>query len=328
MYNIFCAIIVSCYFIACTNNTSNKNTVNNNFTDVQHEPHIYVLGIAQDGSYPQVGCKKQCCGKAWTNEVSTSGESIKRYVVSLTIIDPESGDRWIIDATPDFKEQLKMMDRHFPPKDKYGISGIFLTHGHIGHYTGLMQLGREVMGTQNIPVYGMPRMCDYLKTNGPWSQLVNLKNIDLKLLSADSAIQLNSRISITPFLVPHRDEYTETVGYIIQGPTYSVVFIPDIDKWEKWDRNIEDYIQKCDYAFLDGTFYNAEEIPGRNMKDIPHPFVQESMERFKSLPEQEKKKVYFIHFNHTNPLINLSDASSEVISNGFNIATQGMIIGL
>ncbi len=326
-------VLIYCFFsfLACKNPNLKENASITISADEIDQPHIFVLGIAQDGGYPQAGCKKLCCERVFNNDTA------KRNVVSLAIIDPESGERWIIEATPDFREQLKMLDKHFPPKlvlsgvegNKYGISGIFLTHGHMGHYTGLMQLGREVMGTQNIPVYGMPRMCDFLKNNGPWSQLVNLKNIDLRLMKADSTIQLNSRISVTPFLVPHRDEYTETVGYIIKGPTNSVVFIPDIDKWEKWDRDIEDYIQKCNYAFLDGTFYKEGEIPGRNMKDIPHPFVQESMQRFKSLPEKEKQKIYFIHFNHTNPLINHADtATAELIRNGFHIAKQGMLIEL
>jgi pyrroloquinoline quinone biosynthesis protein B len=286
----------------------------------ENAPYIYVLGIAQDGGFPQAGCKKSCCENAWKYD------SLRRFVVSLAIIDPESKERWIIEATPDFSKQLKMLDDHFNPKDKYGISGFFLTHAHIGHYAGLMQLGREVMGAQNIPVYAMPRMNDYLKNNGPWSLLVDLKNIDLKLLKADSTVYLNSRISITPFLVPHREEFTETVGYLIKGAKHSAVFIPDIDKWEKWNRKIEDYIAKCDYAFLDATFYKEGEIPGRNMKDIPHPFVQESMKRFKTLDEEEKRKIYFIHFNHTNPLINRSDSSyKEVLKNGFNVAEQGRI---
>lgn len=319
-------LLFSFSFSACTSTSTEEKTVNNkNSIDLQNEPHIYVLGVAQDGGFPQAGCVKQCCEKVWVND------SLKIYVASLAIIDPVSGERWIIDATHDFREQLKMLDTHFGAKNKYGINGIFLTHGHIGHYTGIMQLGREAMGAQNIPVYSMPRMYDYLRNNGPWDQLVNLKNIDLKLLKEDSTIQLNSRISISPFLVPHRDEYTETVGYMIRGPKYSVLFIPDIDKWEKWNRNIEDYISKCDYAFLDGTFYNSGEIPGRNMKDIPHPFVKESMDRFKRLSGAEKKKVHFIHFNHTNPLMNLPESDTSlihVLNNGFNIARQGMSIVL
>lgn len=321
-YKLFLCLVILCCN-ACENRDSKQNVSVTTSGDVVDQPHIYVLGTAQDGGYPQAGCKKVCCEKAFTHD------TLKRYVVSLAIVDPESGERWIIEATPDFREQLQMLDKHFPPNEKYGISGIFLTHAHIGHYAGLMQLGREVMGAQAIPVYGMPRMCEYLKNNGPWSLLLNLKNIEVRKIKADSTIQLNSKISITPFLVPHRDEFTETVGYLIKGPRYSAVFIPDIDKWEMWERNIEDYIHKSNYAFLDATFYGGGEIPGRNMKDIPHPFVQESMERFKSLNAEARKKVYFIHFNHTNPLINHIDTSSSaVVRNGFQLAEQGMVVEL
>eukprot|EP00957_Ditylum_brightwellii_P156501 11911053-Ditylum_brightwellii.AAC.1 len=65
--------------------------------------------------------------------------------------------------------------------------GIFLTHAHIGHYTGLMYLGREALGAVDVPVYAMPRMRSFLKNNGPWSQLVSLGNINIQNLEEKSA---------------------------------------------------------------------------------------------------------------------------------------------
>ena len=84
-----------------------------------------------------------------------------------------------------------------------------------------------------------------------------------------------------------------------------------------------------DYAFIDGTFYDAAEINNRDISTIPHPFIIESMNRFKDLPVAEKKKIYFIHFNHTNPVLNKkSKQYMQVIQNGFNIARIGDIIKL
>ncbi len=124
-------------------------------------------------------------------------------------------------------------------------------------------------------------------------------------------------------LVPHRDEFSETVGFFIEGPNKSALFIPDIDKWQLWDQNIKKWIKKVDYAFLDGTFYQNGEIPGRDMSEIPHPFIEESLELFEKLPAKEKEKVYFIHFNHTNPVLNSSSAAyQEVIKKGLNIARE------
>jgi len=161
-------------------------------------------------------------------------------------VDKEEEKIWMFEATPDFKYQL----RNLTTKSSLSkISGIFLTHAHIGHYTGLMNLGREVMGSRGMPVYAMPRMKNYLETNGPWSQLVDLKNIKINELQADSAIQVSNKLTVTPFLVPHRGEFSETVGYRIESANTKVLFIPDIDKWYLWDRSIIEEISKVDYAF-------------------------------------------------------------------------------
>ena len=230
----------------------------------------------------------------------------------------------MFDATPDFKQQLRALDEIAPVSALPGIAGILLTHGHIGHYTGLMQLGREVLGAREVPVYVMPRMHDFLSRNGPWEQLVRLKNIELRPMQNDSSLSLNRRIHVTPFLVPHRDEYTETVGFRIEGPQRAAVFIPDIDKWEKWDRRIEEVIAGVDVAYVDGTFYADGEIPGRNMAEIPHPFIVETMQRLAALPAAEKSKVRFIHLNHTNPALHPeSEAARAITKAGFRMASEG-----
>ena len=282
------------------------------------QPQIFVLGIAQDGGYPQAGCQKSCCKSAWENP------ELRRYVSCLAIVDPLSQQRWIIDATPDFKEQLRLLDQLFPVFQKPGISGIFLTHGHMGHYTGLTHLGKEAMGTKDIPVYAMPRMHNFLSNNGPWDQLISLNNIALHTMKADIPIILNDRIKITPILVPHRDEYSETVGFFIQGPNRSALYISDIDKWDKWDNPVEEFICKADIAYLDGTFYDNNEIPNRDMSEIPHPFIIESINRYQNLDASEKSKIHFIHLNHTNPALNAKSVAWKYIEDsGYQVAEQG-----
>ena len=280
-------------------------------------PYVMVLGVAQDAGYPQMNCKKECCKAAWENS------KLQKMTSCLSIIDPTTNQQWIIDATPNIKEQLQLL------KSKSGtekIDGVLLTHAHMGHYSGLIHFGREVMGTNNIPVFAMPKMTTFLKENGPWSQLVEIENISLQNLKSDSTFSLNERIKVTPFLVPHRDEFSETVGYKITINKKILLFIPDIDKWEKWETNILPLIQKVDYAFLDATFYKNGELK-RDMSEIPHPFVEESMELFSNLSETDKQKVHFIHFNHTNPLLIEGSASQkEVTKKGFNLSKEGQII--
>ena len=129
-------------------------------------------------------------------------------------------------------------------------------------------------------------------------------------------------------MVPHRDEYSETVGFRIRGPSRTIIYLPDIDKWERWELAIEDLMADADVAYLDGTFFAAEELPGRDMSEIPHPFIVESISRFKSLPAKERNKVRFIHANHTNPIDPKSDASAAVTAAGHHVAKQGERFGL
>ncbi|MCB0663222.1 MAG: pyrroloquinoline quinone biosynthesis protein PqqB [Saprospiraceae bacterium] len=279
---------------------------------------VQVLGIAQDGGFPHAGCKKECCFSHLQHPEA------RKMVSCLGLKNEASNTAWMFEATPDFKFQQAIL-----LEDKFNLKGIFLTHAHIGHYTGLMHLGREVMGAKQVPVFAMPRMVDFLKNNGPWSQLVSLENIVLQPLAANSPVALEEGITVTPILVPHRDEFSETVGYWVKGPNKQFLFIPDIDKWEKWDEDLINWLQKVDYAFLDATFFENKEVPGRDMSEIPHPFVVETMQKLENIPPSEKDKVYFIHFNHTNPVLQEnSDARKLILKNGFHYAEEGMVFGL
>jgi pyrroloquinoline quinone biosynthesis protein B len=287
----------------------------------QDDPFLIVLGTAQDGGYPHAGCNRECCRAYY------DGKETPHFVSSLAIVDPVSGERFLFDCTPDFPAQLHLLDSIIQTIKM--VDGIFLTHAHIGHYTGLMYLGREVMNAKDVKVYAMEDMEHFLENNGPWSLLIELNNIEIHTLNADSTIRLNERITVTPFNVPHRHEFTTAVGYKIVAGNKSVIFIPDIDKWTSWDHDISQLVKENDFLFLDGTFYKNGEIPGRNMSEIPHPFIEETMALLETLPGMEKSKVWFIHMNHTNPaLLHDSDARKDIQNKGFKVASEGMVIKL
>ena len=257
---------------------------------------LVVLGTGQDGGAPQLGHEED---RAWADP------TLRRTATSLGLIDHASGRRWLIEATPDLREQLHRFNQVAPPggRPQPALDGVFLTHAHMGHYTGLMFFGHEVIGARDLPVYAMPRMSRYLETNGPWSQLVGFHNIRLQPLKDGIAIDLGA-MRITPFSVPHRQEFSEVVGFRIDGPNRRVLFIPDIDRWEDWDaqgQRIEDALKTVDLAYLDGTFYADGELPGRDMSKIPHPMISRTLERLGSLKLSERAKVRFIHLNWSNP---------------------------
>ena len=281
----------------------------------QTDYDIKILGVVQDGGLPHLGSNKLCCDETQS----------KRYVTSLMLINNKNNYSYLFDASPDINEQLNFMGDRI----KKDLKGIFLTHAHIGHYTGLMYFGREALNSKSINVYAMPRMKKFLENNGPWSQLVSLENILITELNNNSKISVDANVIIQPFEVPHRPEFSETVGYKIYGPNKKALFIPDIDKWYLWDKSIIDEIKKVDYALVDATFYDSKEVNYRDISEIPHPFVIESMELFDSLNEKEKNKIYFIHLNHTNPLLDKeSDQYKYVISKGYNVAQEGLVLKL
>ena len=273
---------------------------------------LVVLGTLQDGGSPHMGCMKSCCASERPND----------YVVSLGVIDESK--HIIFDASPDIVSQTNYLQLISPAKELE----IFLTHAHMGHYVGLIHLGRESANTKNTPVYAMPRMAQFLQNNGPWSQLIDLENISIKPLQNKTPVSVSPRLSITPLIVPHRDEFSETVGYLIAGQSKSALYIPDIDKWDLWETDINTLLTQVDFAFLDATFFEDGEI-SRPMSDVPHPFVEESIIRFKSLAVEEKSKIYFIHLNHTNPARDANFEDRRAIEEkGYHFATFGMRFSL
>jgi pyrroloquinoline quinone biosynthesis protein B len=274
-----------------------------------------VLGIAQDGGVPHIGCVQDVCVEARRD----AGR--RERVASLGLIDDVAGRRFLIDATPDLPSQLESLNAGRRLADpRRPVDGILLTHAHVGHYAGLMYLGREALGARGIPVFATPRMSRFLRENAPWSQLVSLGNVELHEVEPEREISLTPSLKVTARRVPHRDELSDTVAYLVRGPARSLLYLPDIDKWERWDRSLEDALAAVDRALIDGTFHAADEIPGRSLAEIPHPLVGETLERLRGRPRLAQR-VWFIHLNHTNRLLRERRLREEL--SGARVASDG-----
>ncbi len=309
MKQLFFFIVILIVY-GCNSNDSRKEK------GIHHKQYLTILGTAQDGGFPHIGCQKDCCSSFY------DGTSQKQYVVSLGLIDKESNVKYLFEATPDISTQLADLEQNHLKKATI-IDGVFMTHAHIGHYAGLLYFGREALGKKDIPVFAMPKMKEFLSNNGPWSQLVNLENIVFTSLKKDSTILVSKSLKVTPFTVPHRDEFSETIGFKIEGKNKSALFIPDINKWDLWEKDIVDEVSKVDYAFLDATFLKEGEID-RPMNEVPHPFIEETVSLFKNKPLKIKNKIIFIHFNHTNPTLQPNAKERDELELlGFKFALQG-----
>ncbi len=284
---------------------------------------LVVLGTIQDAGSPHIACIKKCC-------VGLSAEEMaKRQVACLGLIDHSDQKYYLIDATPDMTDQLRRLQEHLSWEAARVPDGIFITHAHIGHYTGLMYLGREALGARGVPVFMMPRMMNFIENNGPWSQLIQLGNISPKALEENRLLRLSEDLAIVPISVPHRDEFSETVGFRIIASDKEVLYIPDIDKWEHWDQRILDVIPTADWAFLDASFYNTEELGHRDPIEIPHPLVEESIRLFDLMDSLDRRKIRFIHLNHTNPLLQPNSLQFlELEARGYRLAINGEVFPL
>jgi len=275
---------------------------------------VLTLGTAQDGGYPHIGCFENCCLRVIKNP------NHKRFIASLAIVDNENKRSWIIDITPDINSQFNILHEYIPEFNFPFLSGIFLTHAHIGHYTGLLNLGLEVLNLKKIPVYVLPKMRRFLIENSMFNQMIENENIIIKDLDTNVYIKLNKYISIKPFYVPHRNELSETVGYIIKSNNKSIIYIPDIDSWDDWNIDIIDIINKFDVIIIDGTFYSKDEIKHRNIDKIPHPTILETTSIMNKQSKEIKNKIFFTHLNHTNKVLDhTSKEFKNIITSGYNI---------
>lgn len=295
------------------------------------QPYVVVLGTAQDAGLPQIACRKECCERARRDP------SQRRLAASVLLVDPRDGRRWLFDATPDLREQVERA-KGYGHAGEFGpatagrpplFDGVFLTHAHMGHCAGLVHLGREAYGSEAMEVVATPRMCAFLESPGLFGQLVSGGFIEPRRLAPGETLQLASDLAVTAFSVPHRDECSDTVAFRIEGPTGAALYLPDIDKWERWDRPLAAVLETVDVAYLDGTFYGPGEIPGRDMAQVPHPFVVETMELLAAEPAVTRSKVRFLHLNHSNPAARPDSAEAqEVVARGYRLAQPGERVGL
>ena len=277
--------------------------------------YIYILGNTQDAGLPHIGCQHPFC----EDNFNVYEE---HYTTSIAVVNSDLKKYILFEATPDITFQLNNLKQNIFYEFLLPES-IYITHAHMGHYTGLMYFGREALGAHKVPVYVMPKMKQFLESNSPWNQLIDLDNVQLREIFKNKKITISKNLIIVPFTVPHRDEFSETVGYKIIGPNKSALFIPDINKWSLWDKDIVAEVKDVDYAFLDATFFKDGEV-NRPMDEIPHPFIVETINLFKNESIQVKNKIHFIHFNHTNISLQYKNPVIDSIRKlGYNFARFG-----
>ena len=292
--------------------------------DVDQTPppsvELFVLGIAQDGGLPHLGCERECCTKA-----RASGRV--EYPASLGLVD-RRGDApklLLVEATPRVEEQAALLHEvaNVHGRGRTPVDAIMVTHAHIGHYLGLALFGREVVGAKHLPVWCSPRFGDYLRGHGPWQQLVSLGQIDVKSFVVGESFSPWSGIEVRAMAVPHRDEFSDTMAYVISGPNRSALFVPDVDAWDRAPGLLERLLEGVEVAYLDGTFFDGSELPERNLSEIRHPLITRTMDKLAAVAAKHPGRIRFLHLNHTNPALHDEGVRRSITSRGFAVAVMG-----
>ena len=285
---------------------------------------VFVLGRAQDGGLPHVGCDREtCCAEARrSGRVETPA--------CLGIHDRETGALALIEATPAVERQLGLLHElaDSRPRGRQPVDAVFVTHAHIGHYLGLAHFGREVAATSGLPVHGTPRLLAFLRGHGPWQQLVELGQIELRAVEPSGSVELFGALTVEAIPVPHRDEYSDTVAYRVSGPARTVLFCPDVDAWGRHDGLLDRLLDGVDVAYLDATFYDGRELPERFRAEIPHPTMVDTMARLADRAAARPGSIRFLHLNHTNPAFHRGPIAESVAARGFRIAEVGERVSL
>jgi pyrroloquinoline quinone biosynthesis protein B len=291
------------------------------------DPYVVVLGTAQDGGLPHAACTCPRCVDARRDP------GRRRRVASIAIVVPSTGRRFLVDATPDLREQLDLLPvvgTHATGKvDRAPVDGVLLTHAHIGHYLGLEFFGFEAVHTLGLPVHATPRMAAFLRANAPWSRLVERGEIEIREATPGTAFDLDAGVRVTPFNVPHRDEDSDTVGFAIAGPRHTIVYVPDTDRWDTWSGEARRALDACDVALVDGTFFSAGELPGRDVSSIGHPLIVATMDLLRDRVRAGRLRVLFTHLNHSNHALDPSGAERRaIVDGGFEVAEDGQRLPL
>jgi pyrroloquinoline quinone biosynthesis protein B len=289
---------------------------------------VTILGTAQDGGIPQAGCSCQRCLDAHRDL------KLRKYPVSLGILGVD-GTKHIIEITKNLSEQLVIWT---PEKNDLFIpETVSITHLHLGHIEGIGQLGKPVMGLREVDVYLSPKNKDVFDNRS-----------DIVLMEDEGNIRTHSKNFYHPFEpkdgcgfslqfipIPHRSELGDNAAIIIKAEGKSILFMPDQDSWSDTldyhsKENIRDFLKMFDIdeALIDGTFWNMNELPRRDISKIPHPTIQETIQLLGSKREGDPE-ISFLHLNHSNPVNDLGSEQRKVVEeNGWKISEIGDVLKL
>lgn len=265
---------------------------------------VKVLGSAQDGGVPHLGCG---CGRC---RGAREDRNLQRSPASVKVYDEEKEVNYLFDVSPDIRFQVG---------DEF-IDGIFVSHAHLGHLTGLLYLGTEAFNADRVPVYCSEKVDRFLHENPPYRLLMDRDNVETNVFADGEVVDVMG-IEVTPFEVVNKGYVpTDTHAFTIQSDRTTLFYVTDVDRWAE---ETLDAIRAADIAIIDGCFWSAEEV--ERYQHVPHPPMEDSIADLAGFDTD----IYFTHMNHTNPVLDPDSPEREMVEeNGFRVVDDGMEIEL
>ena len=246
----------------------------------------------------------------------------RRRVASLGLVDPAAGRRFLVDATPDFADQIESARR--PPGR------------HPAHARAHRPLPRPRPArprgprrAKRSPSTALPSMAKFLRENEPWSRLVALENIAIREVAPGSEIVLTDSLRATPIRVPHRDEDSDTVAWL--DPRTRA-----LHPLAARHRQVGE-VGPEPPGVARGS--RARRVRRRHVLTPPTRFpaarsrtsrTRSSRKPRPSWPGCRKPadRVYLVHLNHTNRLLWDENAKAALAERGIGVAREGQRISL
>lgn len=286
-------------------------------------PLLTLLGTGQDGGVPQAGCGCANCLAAFADARR------RRYPVAVGVRDAVGGMH-LIEATRALPEQLRVWSEAVGMEVPVRPNTVLLTHAHLGHIEGMGQFGREAMGCSGVPLVASDSVVELLADRNllePFEQ-AQTDEFGVPALSVPG-------VEIDFIQVPHRADASDTYAILIGGESARVLFLPDHDDWEQTLHAVGEADPRAWFAslrlthvLLDATFWSAEELTGRDISEVPHPLVEDTLARLGTL-QRGDPEIHLIHLNHSNPLNDPAGPQRLAIeASGWLVGQRGWTIEL
>lgn len=301
---------------------------------------LRVLGSAAGGGFPQWNCACVNCQGLRSGTIAAKPRTQSQLALSL------DGQSWhLLNASPDLRQQINAYSDLQPDNRSSRnspIKSVVLTNADIDHTLGLLLLRESqplrIYSTESVRATVRDQnsyfnMLNQFSGHTEWNTIQPEVPFDLSGLRC-VAVAMGGRPPFWGQTLPESVAGPFVIGLILEDPSKKtrVGYFPGVNAI---DDKLMVKLSECDAIFMDGTFWDEEELvrhrPGsrtaRQMQHIPISGKDGSLEVFKHLPKRTKK--FFIHINNTNPILNeKSKEYSSVREFGWDIAYDGMEIHL